>query len=98
MHAVTLAAVKMPHPPKAGIKVPKLSAMKVKPLSNGSFEVHHLDGGHAFQKYLFPNADKLVKHVAHTAKQIWEGGKSGMPRPRGSMQAHREKQLETGGY
>ena len=89
------ATLKPPKPPKATAAGKlKITVTKV---ANG-YHAHHQTDGAKPQLFVFPNTDKLVKHLAHTARAVWEGNKTGTPRKRGSMKAHREKQLETSGY
>jgi len=69
-------------------------------LENGTYHPHFREftGSEPPKRLVFPNVDKLVKHLAKTKSFPWEGGKSGMPKPRGAAKAHRERQIETTGY
>lgn len=85
------------HKPKMPAKAPVLHSIKVQKTANG-FTAQHSEGLGFTKTYVFPNSDKLAKHMTHTAHALWLGNKTSTPKLRGAKAAHREKQLETSSY
>lgn len=84
--------------------LPKLPSIHIKLASNGGFAVEHHPAGWGKamspnpQKFVFPNANKLMKHIAKTVKLPWLGNKTGTPRLRGAGHTNRVKEVETSSY
>lgn len=84
--------------------LPKLPSIHIKPASNGGFAVEHHPAGAGGlkamnpKKYVFPNGNALMKHIAKTVKLPWLGNKTGTPRLRGAGHTNRVKEVETSSY
>ncbi len=98
--------LKLPSAQPRGLKATLKPALKITPAVKGALVLEHGHTGLSQQfqalknpkTLVFPNTDRLVKHLATTSPFPWEGNKTGTPKPRGAMKAHRLAQVEATGY
>ena len=102
----TLAIAKPPHPPRVlPVHAPKLTSIHIHPAANGFTATHHFGSGpnaiKATKSFVFKNPGALQamsNHVAHTAKSVWLGNKTGTRVPMFSRMRRHAQELDTTGY